>query len=296
LAVAISEAQLETWSQQGKTGQFTDTYNSIRGELLDGSAPYPIANVEVFLQGSYGNDTNVWADSDVDIVLKHNGAFYHDLSHMPGPQQAVFKAAFPADAAYGYTEFKAHAVGWITRLYNGVVPGKKAVFVPAKDNRRNADILVCQQFRRYYEFTGSSPPRYEEGVAFYATGVRIENFPKQHSANCTAKHQATSQNFKRMVRVFKNMRNAMIEKRLLAEGIAPSYFLEGMLYNVPNDKFTGTYTNMWVECFNWTVTADSTQLVCANRLHWLLRDSCATSWPLENFNTFIAAAKKLWES
>jgi hypothetical protein len=50
--VGISERQLETWAQQGKTGQFTDTYKSIRGNLLDGSAPYPAADVDVFLQGS----------------------------------------------------------------------------------------------------------------------------------------------------------------------------------------------------------------------------------------------------
>jgi hypothetical protein len=44
-----------------------------------------------------------------------------------------------------------------------------------------------------------------------------------------------------MVRVFKNMRNSMIEKGFLAEGVAPSYFIEGMLWNVPNDRFTGGY-------------------------------------------------------
>ena len=68
-------------------------------------------------------------------------------------------------------------------------------------------------------------------------GNRIRNFPEQHSKNCTAKHQATKGNFKPMVRVFKNMRNSMIEKKLLADGIAPSYFIEGMLWNVPPDKF-----------------------------------------------------------
>ncbi len=67
--MAIAERQLETWAKEGSTGQFTGTYNTMRGHLLDASAPYPIANTEVFLQGSYGNDTNVYADSDVDIVL-----------------------------------------------------------------------------------------------------------------------------------------------------------------------------------------------------------------------------------
>jgi hypothetical protein len=293
--VAISEAQLETWSQQGKTGQFTDTHKSISGNLLDGSAPYPVKNVEVFLQGSYGNDTNVWADSDVDIVLKHNGAFYYDISGMSENEQQAFKGVFSTNAEYGYTQFKADAETWIKRLYNGVQVGKKAVLVPGNNSRRNADILVCQQFRRYYSYEPGVHGCHE-GVAFYTNGSRIENFPKQHSENCTAKHQATNQNFKRMVRVFKNLRNTMIREGLLAEGIAPSYFIEGMLFNVPDEKFAGTYGNMWVACFNHVVTADRTKLLCANRLHWLVRDGSPTSWSVANFNAFTAAAKKYWES
>ena len=124
----------------------------------------------------------------------------------------------------------------------------------------------------------------------------IENFPKQHSANCTAKHQATNNNFKRMVRVFKNMRNTMIDKGYLAEGVAPSYFLEGMLYNVPNDKFAGDYSDMWVDCFNHVVAVKRDDLICANALHWLVRDGLPTSWPVNSFETFTAAAKKYWEA
>ena len=71
----IAEAQLDIWASQGPTAQFTDTYNRIRDNLLDGGAPYPLKDTEVFLQGSYNNDTNVYGDSDVDIVLCHTGAF-----------------------------------------------------------------------------------------------------------------------------------------------------------------------------------------------------------------------------
>jgi hypothetical protein len=290
----ISEAQLETWAAQGKTGQFTDTYNSIRHNLRDGSAPYPVNKSDVFLQGSYGNDTNVWADSDVDIVLKHNGAFYYDVTGINEYEQHAFRAAFSTDAEYGYTEFKTDAERWINRLYNGVQIGKKAVFVPGHNNRRNADVLIAQQFRRYYSYE-SGVGRYHEGLAFFANGRLIENFPKQHSENCTTKHLATNNNFKRMVRVFKNMRNTMIDTGLIAAGTAPSYFIEGMLYNVPHEKFVGSYAKMCVECFNWVVTADNSQLTCANGLHWLVRDDTPTSWSVANFRTFTAAAKKFWE-
>src|ERR1700722_9728991 len=173
---------------------------------------------------------------------------------------------------------RADAESWIKRLYNGVQVGKKAVLIPGNNNRRSADVLIAQQFRRYYSYQPGSHG-YHEGVAFYANGVRIENFPKQHCENCTAKHQATG-NFKRVVRIFKNMRNTMIDKGLLAEGVAPSYFIEGMLHNVPDDKFGGSYQDTWIGCFNHIVTADRDKLVTANHMHWLVRDNSPTSWPV----------------
>lgn len=124
----------------------------------------------------------------------------------------------------------------------------------------------------------------------------IENFPGLHSDNCTAKHQRTQSYLKPMVRIFKNMRNKMIVEGLLAEGVAPSYFIEGLLYNVPDGQFGVCYQQTWINCFNHLVTADRDQLVCANNMHWLVRDNSPTSWPSASFNAFTAALKQYWES
>ena len=88
----------------------------------------------------------------MDIVLKHTGAFYYDITGMSQPEQNAFKTVFSENAEYGYSEFKRDAEGFITRLYNGVVAGKKALHIPGKNNRRNADVLICQEFRRYYSY------------------------------------------------------------------------------------------------------------------------------------------------
>jgi len=63
------------------------------------------------------------------------------------------------------------------------------------------------------------------------------------------KHQNTNQRFKRMVRVYKNMRNRMIDDKGIADGLAPSYFIEGMLWNVPADKFVESYEDSFVNTF-----------------------------------------------
>lgn len=234
--MAIAEAQLETWSAIGRSGQFTDTYNSMKPNLIDAdAAPYLVKNVEVFLQGSYGNDTNVHNDSDVDIVLKHTGAYHYDISGLSAETQKQWEGSHSGGVEYGYTNFKSDAEGYIERLYNGVVVGKKAVFVPGNANRRNADILVCQQFRRYTEW-GPEGGKYYDGISFMSGGKRIENFPKHHSDNCTAKHQATNQNFKRMVRVFKNMRNRMIEEGLLADASRHPFPNGGDVHLIPTGE------------------------------------------------------------
>lgn len=294
----IPERQLETWASQGPTAQFTDTYNRIRGNLLDAGAPYPLAETEVFLQGSYRNDSNVYGDSDVDIVLCHTGAYFRDESRLSPVDKTAYAAATGGAVTYGYPEFKRDAASHIMRIYGNVNAGSKALYVPGGNSgRRNADILIASLFRRYYEFKSLQNQRYQEGICFIsANGSRIENFPKLHSENCTKKHQDTNSYFKPMVRIFKNMRNTMISNGLLADGVAPSYFIEGMLYNVPNPKFGGTYQQTWIECFNHIVTAENQALVCANQVHWLVRDNSPTSWPLAQFNTFTWALKRYWET
>ena len=66
----IPESQLDTWSHQGSITQSSTTYNAIKGALEDSTTPYAGKNFKVFLQGSYGNDTNIYAESDVDIIIR----------------------------------------------------------------------------------------------------------------------------------------------------------------------------------------------------------------------------------
>lgn len=291
----IPEAQLDTWSKQGSVTQSKNTYLTIKNALEARDTGHADKNCESFLQGSYGNDTNAYADSDVDIVMKSNSTFYRDISRLSGPQQAAYKSSF-SDASYTFPQFKKDVISALQKQFGpDVVPGKKAVWVKPNGGRRNADVLPAVQFRRYYEFLDMSHQRYDEGIAFLLPDKNVvENFPKQHSQNCSSKHQAANQWYKPTVRIFKNMRNHMINKGLLAEGIAPSYFLEGMLYNVSNENFGTSYADTFVACFNWIVNADRTKLVCASNLHWLVRAGEHTSWPPEHCSRFLDAARDLW--
>ena len=300
--MAIPENQLDTWSHQGAITGSSTTYATIKKALEAADTKYAGKSYEVFLQGSYGNDTNIFAESDVDIVIRLDSTFYYDVSALTVAEQAMFEAANPGTAAYTYSTFKDEVLAALKKSFGSdVLPGgKKAIKVAANGSRRNADVVVAAQFRRYYSGAGIlgslAGPQYEQGICFFTPDGRIVNYPKQHSANVTAKHQATTGWYKPMVRIFKNMRGKLIEDRAIVPGSAPSYFLEGLLFNVPNDKFGKSYGDTFVAAMNWILQAQRNDLVCANREHYLVRDSIATCWPCGDCDAFINKAVKLWNN
>lgn len=294
--MSIPEKQLETWSHQGSITQSSSTYNTIKNVLEANTTPYTGKNFKVYLQGSYGNDTNIYAESDVDIVIQLDDCFYSDLESLSEEEKADHKQAF-SDAAYTYVDFKRDVLSVLTSQYGSAVKtGDKAIAIDASGSRRKADVIVATQFRRYFKFRSSLDSEYAEGICFFNTAQeRIANYPKQHSANLTTKHQKSSKWLKPIARVFKNMRSRMVDDGLIKASSAPSYCIEGLLYNVPNDKLTSSYQDCVVNTLNWyQQEAKKVDLVCANEQYYLLRDGSHTCWPQANCDAFVKAAVKLW--
>ncbi len=96
------------------------------------------------------------------------------------------------------------------------------------------------------------------------------------------------------MRVFKNMRNRMVDDGIIRKGLAPSYFVEGLLYNVPNAMFGVSFDDTVINCFNWITKADRSKLVCANELQWLVRDGSATAWPTADCGLFLNLVRDYW--
>jgi len=295
--VAIPESRLETWSHQGSVAQSRDTYATVKKTLDDSGSPYYLKSFESFLQGSYGNDTNVYRDSDVDVVLRLDSTWYHDAHLLSRDQYEAFERAYPGKADYGLPQFKAQVAAWLSQKFNGVTVGSKAIFIPGSGARRDCDVLVCARFKYYYRFNSVENESKAEGICFFLNdGTQIVNFPKQHSDNCTAKHQATSQWFKPTVRIYKNMRNYLVDSNMLRDGTAPSYFIEGMLWNVPVDKFGTSYEDTFVATFNYLNNADRSTFKCVNGIHPLLEINSHVSWAPANCQVFLDALRDLWNN
>ena len=135
-----------------------------------------------------------------------------------------------------------------------------------------------------------------EGICFFTSdGTQIINYPKQHSENMTIRHQASNSWLKPMVRILKNMRKKLVADGILEAGVAPSYYLEGLLYNVPASKFGQSYERSFANAINWIqLEADKSKLVCANEQYYLLWDETPTSWEFANADKFLQAAINQW--
>lgn len=295
--MAIPESQLVTWSHQGSITQSKNTYASIRNALLDSKAVYADKSFNVFLQGSYGNYTNIYAESDVDIVIRLDSIIRSGLSNLPAEQQTAYHQAF-SNATYTFAEFK---TGVITRLSNAfgaanVIHGNKAIKIKASGSRRSADVVTCYQYRNYIRFISLSDQKHVSGIIFpTSSSGEIINYPKLHSENCTNKHQATNNWFKPMARIMKNMRSRLVNDGVITHDTAPSYYIEGLLYNVPKEKFGKSYGDSFVNCIKWILEADRSKFRCANEQYLLLHESSPVTWRDSKCTQFLTAACNLWE-
>lgn len=254
----IPESQLERWSNQGATTTAKNTHESIRTALE--RHEWSNGKPDIYLQGSYRNSTNIRGDSDVDVVVQLNSVFRHNL-----PDENKHKFGF-VDSDYSWADFRQEVKTALVDRYGSenVQDGKKTLKLKTP-NYLPADVVVAIQYRKY-----SSNPRseadYIEGMTFYVPSESrwIVNFPKLHFANGTRKNADSNGWYKPTIRVFKNARSYLISKGA-PQNLAPSYYLECLLYNVP--------------IYNLGVSYQSTFL---NTLRWLKEDANLTRFVSQN--------------
>ena len=125
--------------------QSKDTYASVKGTLEDSKAPYCSRSYDApYLQGSYGNDTNVWRDSDVDVVFKLDAIYHKDVTRLSADELVLYNKDTGGAVTYNYFDFKKEVNAWLTKNYGTAVnPGKKAIFIKGEGNRRDCDVLVA---------------------------------------------------------------------------------------------------------------------------------------------------------
>ncbi len=212
-------------------------------QALAASSIVNSSQYEVFGQGSYANNTNIRQNSDIDINVCYTGGFYY---HIPdGKTKEDYGLGQPID--YSYPAFKNHIEQMLVAYYSRaeVVRKNKCITVVGNTNRVQMDVVPTWKYRRY---DSPNNRNYVEGVKLYPDDtptIEVTNYPKQHIENGKNKNAATSRRFKRLARIFKNIRVRMKDDGYYTNDNITSFLLECLAFNVPNTIYNKSFYCNW---------------------------------------------------
>ncbi|QDE72555.1 hypothetical protein BHS09_22215 [Myxococcus xanthus] len=290
------ESTFRLWSKPSSDTEQEKCENAERmiREALDESEALAGRTIEVIPQGSYRNNTNVRLDSDVDVCVRCMDPFFPNYSMASGVS-AESLGNVPSE--YTYAQFKNEVEAALVAKFGrkGVSRGKKAFDVHANSYRVDADVVATFEHRRYTHQDEYGGWNYISGTEFMPDdGGRVVNWPHQHHRNGVGKNRLTGNRFKYLTRVLKRLRNEMHENEIAAAAPIPSYLIECLVWNVPNDNFgheeyVRDMRHILAHTYNATLTSDSCkEWGEVSELKYLFRSS--QPWTREQAHAFLDAA------
>jgi hypothetical protein len=252
-------------------------------------------NVEIYIHGSYVNKTNIYFPSalEVAVELKRTATYSPDKIT---PDDYKLYNNYYVDMEMGFTpkQFRDMLIEELVELTGERCEERRKTILlkPFGRLRHEVDISPC------FSFTHTTADLKDSfrGVMLYDAGVgmNILTFPKLHAQNGNAKDLATKGNFKRMVRVFKTLNALNIKEFSFSdETNATGYFIECMLFNVPNKLFLPTarkddehLTDIFNKVLNYLLNCDMEGFACQNMI-WVLFGTAGEFWRLEHAQRFL---------
>ena len=250
----------------------------------------------VYAKGSYANNTNVRLDYDVDIAVECKEFFYSDLIGNPGGISDKYDLDIvPYSGGYTKDQFKSDVELAFGR--KAVERGTIALRVRENKTTLPADVVPCFEYRRIhsvkYPFDGSYD--HAEGhCVFPKGGSKIKNYPKSQKVNGTAKNNRTGHRYKSLVRILKRLENQLSNENLIAD--LPSYLVECLVYNVPDeyfghDSYLEDLRAVLATIYNETMNQEKCKYwMEVNGIKYLFRSS--QNWSYSNAHDF---ADKAWD-
>src|SRR5262249_46343609 len=149
---------LATWANQGGTVGAKATHESIRLALSDPGSTVRGRAYEVYLQGSYKNDTNIYGDMDVDVLVQLNEIFYYDIDYLELSEAQLFHNDYPNGGTANWFEFRSAVMSSLQNYYgsDAVTPSENCLKLAAPPYGIPADVVPCAQLRRYVAYPTSN--------------------------------------------------------------------------------------------------------------------------------------------
>lgn len=283
--MTLPEDVLADWASAPGDAKAQEAYRQIKVALQQ-SDLLKQREIDVYLQGSYRNRTHIRANSDVDVVAELQTPYSYDIDALSETQKAIFKAAY-LDDPYGFVEFKRDVRQSLVDYFGqeNVTDGNKCIKIRGNARRSNADALPCLEHRKVVGFSGQDW-NYLQGIKFFTRDENrlVINWPKIHFRNGAKKNSKTNDRFKHLVRICKHMRDVLAEWDF-PPSLAPSYFIECLLYNVPNNSFTTSYAVSLSTVLAYLEAVDLSTFVCVNEQDPLFGTD--NGWNVDDARTFI---------
>lgn len=236
-----SESTLRSWTASLSKSEEDRAENAIKmiKSAIDANAELKTMDIEVFVQGSFANNTNVRIESDVDVCVMLRSTFFYDLPE--GKVEADYGIIPGSITFQRYRNLVKKALqDKFGSSY--VTDGNKSLRIRENTYHVQADVVPAFQYRRYTTTVGS----YYEGVQFYAKdGKQVTNFPKVHIKNGTAKNNRTWYKYKELVRIMKHIKNDMVDDGMTNGDKITSFLVECLVWNISDATITG-YSS-WTE-------------------------------------------------
>ena len=248
--MTLSNKQIRDWSKRGDPIHAWYSYEMVRDTLA--AARLQDLSYAIYPQGSYANKTNIAADSDVDMVIALRSAFYPNKEELSRAELEEYARHYE-ESDLTWHRFR-EAVVRVLRSNYLVQERSKCVKVRSNLIRLPADVLIALDYRYYTSFPNFFGQTFEGGVQFYTSkGAEIVNYPKKHIASCADKNISTGGQYRRVVRVAKNARNALIadDETPVRAGSVPSYFLESLLWNVCDPFYRDDLVTAYRRVISW---------------------------------------------
>jgi hypothetical protein len=293
--MSIARKDLERWSER-PASFFPDwTKTVLEDALADAPQLKGKCRFEMYVQGSYANETNIHGNSDVDLVVQMQLPFEEQIRELSREDEKRFWEKY-GDTWYGWLQFRADVLARLREFFF-VHEANKCIDIRHFDSalRIPADIVPAIEYREYSGFPSADVEDYEEGIFFRdRTGRPIINFPKQHLRNGQQKDANVGRRFKPTVRALKNARNRCDD---FDAAEAPSYFVECLAYNIDDEIFRHPLHETYPACIEWLLDRRNElhDFNCQNGLIKLFGDN-GYQWQIESAKRLIEALKKQLDS
>lgn len=199
---------------------------------------YDNKEARIIIQGSYANGTNVRKESDVDVAVILTSSFRDKYRDSISRENYGF-----VSATYGLDEFREDIYASLDRyLKNSVEKKCKSIKVDESSNTVSSDVVPAIQRRDYTIDYNFDKTNFIGGIVIkdFCKDYEIINFPEQHIIEGVVKNSNTLRRYKKVVRIFKQLKIKAVSNGYLLDDDTSSFLIESMVYNIPNQSFKGT--------------------------------------------------------